>query len=88
MEKFVNGFTSWQETHFEVVDFLTRERQKEPMEGKALEVQESQGTGGFYELAEKWTDEFELKYRDIVWGVDLEFFDTIEEFLIAKNLEK
>jgi hypothetical protein len=87
MKEFVNGFTSWHETHFEVVDFLTRERLKEPMEGKALEVQESQGTGGFYELAEQWTDEFELKYKGVEWGVELEYFDTIEEFLKIKNLE-
>lgn len=45
-----------------------------------------QGSGGMYELAKEWTDEFTEKYKDVVWGEDdLEYYDTIEEFLTNKN---
>jgi hypothetical protein len=83
--KFTNGFTSWQETHFEIVEFITTQRQSDKLSGKIKEIHELQGTGGFYELAEDWTNEFELKYKDVMWGEELEFFETMEEFLNEKN---
>ena len=30
------------------------------------------------------TDDFEEKYKDIEWGVELEWFDTLENFLNEK----
>jgi len=34
-----------------------------------------------YELAQELTTKFENQYKDTLWGEDLEFFETIEEFL-------
>ena len=87
MKEFINGFTSWQETHFEVVNFISLECQKSEMTGNILATQEYQGTGGLYELAENWTDEFESKYAGITWGEEMEYFETIEAFLLLKNTE-
>lgn len=84
-KQFENGFASWQETHFEVVDYITSIRRADKITGLIAKVQESQGTGGLYELAEKWTNEFELLNKDRVW--DGEFYDEIENFCKTKNNE-
>ena len=84
MEKiFPNGFESWQETHFEVVNGITKELRKDVFTSKVIEKRhEEQGTGGMYELAEELTDEFELLNKGRMW--DGEFFDEIDEFLKKK----
>ena len=91
MKTFPKGFTSWHETHFEVVMFINS-RDEYYYDGCDKEVvyirRQEQGQGGIYELASEWTDEFEEQYKDIVWGEDLDWFDTIEDWLIAKNKPK
>lgn len=84
MEKvFVNGFSSWQETHFEVADYITTIRSKDKIIGIVGKVQEEQGTGGLWELAEDWTDEFEKLNEGREW--DGEFYEEVEEFCRIKN---
>jgi hypothetical protein len=83
-----NGFSSWQETHYEVVSYLTAslvsndEREPE-CQNMATKMQERQGTGGLYELAEQLTDEFERLNIDRIWDGD--FYDEIETFLNNKE---
>jgi hypothetical protein len=85
MKKFPNGFESWQETHFEVVSYIYDLRYNSPIESNIInDIQLKQGTGGFYELAEDLTDEFEKLNEGREW--DGEFFDEIEEFLEKKLL--
>lgn len=85
MKKFPNGFKSWQETHFEVVSYITDLRYKSPIKSNVIEeIQLRQGTSGFYELAEELTDEFENLNEGREW--DGEFFDEIEDFLEKKLL--
>jgi hypothetical protein len=80
--KFPNGITSYLETHYEVVDFITTMILKNKIENTVIdEVQGHQGIGGLYELAEDLTDKFEKKYKGKVWGEELDFFDVIDEFL-------
>lgn len=43
------------------------------------------GTGGLYELAKEWTDKFTEQYKDVAWGEEIEYYDTIEEFLTQQN---
>lgn len=85
-ENFPNGFESWSETHFEVVDFITRERMKEPIEGVIGVTQESNGTVGCWELATKWTNEFELLNKGDDWN-HLDYYDEVEKFCVTKNKE-
>jgi len=80
-KQFPNGFTSWQETHFEIVQAITIEWKKDAPQGKVKDRQEAQGHGGLYELAEELTDLFEWRYKDTEWGIELEFFDEIESFI-------
>ncbi len=82
-KEFINGFTSWQETHFEIVDFITTIRSADKLTGVIAEVQERQGTGGLWELAETWTNEFEKINEGREW--DGEFYDEIEEFCATKD---
>ncbi len=76
-DKFPNGFTSWIETHHEVVSAITIQQQLE--EGLSYKVACKKGTGGLYELAEELTDKFEEKYKDAKFDGD--FFEIIKKFL-------
>jgi hypothetical protein len=81
MKHFPNGFTSWMETHYEVVQAITIEWTKDEPKGVVKECQETLGHGGLYELAEELTDEFELKYNTEYWSEGLGYFETLENFL-------
>ena len=79
MKHFPNGFASWQETHYEVVQAITIEHIQDKRTGLVAYRHEAQGIGGLYELAEELTDEFEAIHEGHEW--DGEFFETIEEWL-------
>jgi hypothetical protein len=80
-KEFPNGFSSWQETHFEVVTYLT---QRLDYSGSISNLaREEGGLGRLYELAEDLTDEFEFKYEGKEWDGD--YLDTIDEFLKTKG---
>lgn len=76
---FPNGFDSWHETHFEVVQAITIEHTKDEPQGLVKERHEAQGHGGLYELAEELTSKFEELNKGREW--DGEFFEEIEDFL-------
>jgi len=77
---FPNGFSDWMETHYEIV--MAIEQQLNNMTiGKAWDVENAQGMGGRYEFSEDLTDKFELKYKDVIWGEELTFFDEMEKFI-------
>ncbi len=78
--KFVNGFDSWQETHFEVVSAIKLNEDLE--NSKVAEVATMEGTGGLYEFAKRLTDEFEQLHKGREWSG--EFFEEIEKFLENK----
>lgn len=84
-KKFPNGFSSWMETHFEVVQAITTEWLKDKPTGIVKQRHDEQGHGGLYELSEELTDEFELKNKDTEWDGD--FFDKIQIFLETKLKE-
>lgn len=76
--KFINGITSYLETYYEVVSYLTLTEK----EGTEYNARTEYGTGGMYDLARELTDEFEKLHENRSW--DGEFFDEIEEFLDDK----
>lgn len=83
-KKFPNGLTNWIETHHEVVAFIASQLMSRTGEDcEIMKVEYTQGTGGIYDLAEEWTDEFEATHLDREW--DGEFFDEIEKFCNSKN---
>lgn len=73
-------FESWHEAHFDISSAISLELHKEEMSGIVQDVHESVGTGGLYEMARDLTNKFEEMYKGTVWGVDLEYLDTMEEF--------
>ncbi len=79
--EFPNGFESWHETHFEIVQAIVENQSGEICSPIALKIAETKGIIGLYELAKELTDEFENKYKGEIWGETKEYFDTIEEFL-------
>lgn len=78
-KKFTNGFNSWAETHYEIVQAITMEISKYEPTGVVAERHEAQGHGGLYELSEELTDKFELEHKDTEWSDN--FFDTIDKFI-------
>jgi hypothetical protein len=72
------------ETHFDVVAFINYQLETY-VDNQVYKRHEAQGSGGMYLLAKQWTDEFTEKYKNIVWGEELEYYDTLEEFLNNKN---
>ena len=75
------------EAHFDVVQFITDclDIDFDNFTNVISKRHFEQGSGGMYELAKEWTDEFTEKYKDVAWGEELEYYDTIEEFLTNKN---
>lgn len=66
---------SYLETHYDIVEYITREVDNYyEMTTKVSEVHQTQGMGGLYLLAKYWADEFTEKYKDILWGEDLEYY--------------
>lgn len=84
-KKFPNGFEDWMVTNLEIVSFINDTVEKEG--SMACKVQDNEGRGGLYLLAERLTNEFESKYKGVVWGEELEYFDTLGEFLYKKEDE-
>ncbi len=80
---------SFLETHFEVCGFIADQLMmhdaREATRNKVIETECNDGRGGLYTLAENWTKEFEAKHKETQWGVDAEFYDTLESFLEDKN---
>jgi len=67
------------ETFYEVVAMIESQRNADEPHPAIKHINDTQGTGGFWELAIKLTDQFEQKYSGKQW--DGEYFDTLEEYL-------
>ena len=68
------------ETHYEIVAaFYTH--QESP---KLIDIEENKGRGGMYMYAQELTEEFHEKYKDTLWGEELDWHDTLDEFLKEK----
>jgi hypothetical protein len=78
---FPNGFDSWQETHFDVVSNIA-DAISEDGENVVTNTAETKGHGGLYELAEDWTNEFELINKGADW--DGEYTDQLDTFISSK----
>lgn len=83
--KDVRGFTSWQNTHFEIVDFIVHHRDVK-MTGEIEQSHASQGTPALWDLAVQWANEFEQKYKDEDWQ-ELDYYEEVEKFCKLKNEE-
>ncbi len=75
---FINGFVSWRETHFEVVQAITIEHSKKKPTGIVAETQFNDGFVGMYQLAASLTDKFEKLNEGRQW--DGEFHEEVWDF--------
>jgi hypothetical protein len=80
-KQFPNGFASWHETHFEIVQAIASEYKKDEPRGKVKEMLDTQGYCGLYELAQKLTDTFEWLFLGAEWGAELDWSDQINAFI-------
>ena len=79
--KFINGFTSWYETFYEIAAKVATIQNSglEIFYSKLQDVIDVKGTGGVYSFVRNLTDKFELQYQGVEW--DGNYFDTLDEFL-------
>jgi hypothetical protein len=82
-KEFPNGFELWIETYHEISKYIAMQLIDEDGEGQISVRHDEQGTGGIYELAEEWTDEFELLNKGVMW--ESNYFESIDKFLYEKN---
>lgn len=81
---FVNGFTSWHETHFQIVEAISVIRFRGiGTHGIVKTIQEEKGHSGFFEFAKTLTDEFEKKHIGANWD-EMDWYDTIDLFIKEK----
>lgn len=80
-KRFPNGLTSYLETFYEIVSAIETKRIQAADDQPELirEINDTRGTGGFYELAQDLTDKFENLNKGRAW--DGEFFDEVEMFV-------
>jgi hypothetical protein len=79
---FPNGFTSWMETNFEVVTYITEINNKTEGFGACPLLEDAQASSGHYaivEMAKDLTDKFEKLHEGREW--DGEYFETLQDFL-------
>jgi len=94
-KEFVNGFSCWVETHYEMCAEIHWQFMKSDENNIATLVREAHDAGGhgfLYLLAEAMTDEFENEYKGVTWGEkgNPDYFPTIEKFqdrVLAESLE-
>lgn len=82
---FPNGFTSWQRTHFEVVEVLVylRNLEEEHQPKGFTDLINRSGTEELYNTAIELTDKFEKEHPDGTGDQNL--FDAIEEFFTEES---
>ena len=81
-----NGLTSWYETFYEIassIEYIIHYTGITP-DHPIVNYYQDNGSGAMYELAKDWTNEFEAKYKDTIWGEDLDWLDTLNEFFVTK----
>ena len=81
--RFPNGFEDWCETHYAIVSEIEEiiALDEDAWPENLLAGYREQGMGFKWLSAERLTNEFEHKYKGAEWGVDLDYFDTVKEFV-------
>ena len=69
---------SWHETHFDIVRAIVENEETSPVIIKQLD---EIGSGGLYDLANELTNKFESIHQNTIWGDELEYYNTMEEFI-------
>lgn len=68
------------ETHYEIVAWFYNDQENE----KLLEIENTKGRGGMWMFAKELAEEFETVYSETIWGENLDWHDTLDEFLKEK----
>lgn len=68
----------WAETHHVIVEAIVEAGEESNVINITREIQ---GMGGVWLLGIELTDKFEALHKDTVWGEDVDWLDTIHEFI-------
>lgn len=58
-----------------------------PTPGRLLNLHIEEGVFAVYQELRSWAREFEAKYKGTDWGIELDWVDTVAEFMKQKNSE-
>lgn len=82
--RYPNGLTNWKETYYQFSTAIQNHLDTMPDVESVVQIRhEQQGSGGLWELADEWTDEFEKLHKGREWDGD--YFDEIDAFFEKKN---
>lgn len=68
----------WAETHHVIVEALTEENKFSEI------LRQKCGIGAMFELGIDMTNEFQDMHKNVEWGVEYDWFDTLEDFIYEK----
>lgn len=72
------------ETHYEVSVWVENNEDDADI---VIDAVSENGMGGKWVLAQILTDEFQSKYKDTIWGEELDWLDTLYSFLNSKKYQ-
>lgn len=68
----------WAETHHVIVEAIVEAGEESNVINITREIQ---GMGGIWFLGIELTNKFQDLHKDTIWGEDVDWFDTINEFI-------
>ena len=73
----------WKEYHFDIICGIHEHRtsKKELNDSVVLMHIETHGSAALYDLANELTNDFEKQYFGVVWGSEIDYYETMEKFL-------
>jgi len=69
------------ETHYIISAFIDKYQDEIQ---SLIDIQNDCGMGGLWMEAESLTNEFQSKYNETAWGEELDWHDTLDQFLTEK----
>lgn len=85
LDKMEKNRVVYLETHYEVVSFIEYNLNLLPHDENPICLYYTQqGRYAITALAMRWADEFENKYNGTEWALDIEWIDTLDNFLKEK----
>lgn len=84
---------SWEEAFFDIAGGICKAAES-VAEGADMtstvvqRVMENYGYTALYDLAREWATSFETRHAGVDWGIDLEYPDTIQDFIEEKLYEE
>jgi len=85
---FPRGFVSWFETYYQIAAMMQNHLDAnwdKPVSGEVRETQAMYGSAELSHLCKNWTNIFEEKFKGEEWGVEREWYEELEAFVVEMD---